>query len=270
MIPCYIVPVYFRSFMSLPLCPCPSGKPYEDCCFKIIGEDGERLYFKGTSFSGTDGIWHPEPNVRLWARVHVTTVDKYRTRGESLATRSRLAAQHHEKFINAWGLFQNAQEKLIEQLLSSGGKGVSFQVDSLDARERWRNFLFNGRTLLDFAGLHTRGILIKQDLGGLNARTFESLLIHLTNEGAPDQLTAKNRLELLKDTIVFFIDVRDKEKAEGNTLLSFPSIFEGELEADGEVSGKTGIKPLLQFIRESSAAIEAVAKELLKIEEVAA
>lgn len=255
--------------MSLPLCPCQSGKPYEECCFKIKGEDGEPLYFKGSSFAGTDDIWHPEPLVRIWARMQVKTVDKYRERGESLATRSRLAAKHHEKFINAWGLFQNAHEKLMEQLLASGGKGVSFQVDSLDARERWRNFLFNGRTLLDFAGLHARGILINQDLGGLNARSFDSLLIHLTNEGAsnPDQLAVKGRLEILKDTIVFFIDVRDKEKAEGNTLLSFPSIFEGQVEADGEVSGKTGTKPLLQFIQESAAAIETLAKELLKIED---
>ena len=63
---------------GLPLCPCGSGKLYEECCYKKKGADGEPLFFKGAFKSSDGNIWHPIPNVRFSAIIVGQSIDKYR------------------------------------------------------------------------------------------------------------------------------------------------------------------------------------------------
>jgi hypothetical protein len=240
---------------GLPLCPCGSGKLYEECCYKKKGADGEPLFFKGAATSSDGKIWHPIPNVRFSVIIGGQAIDKYREYAKELLTKSTLAERHHEDFINSYGLFYQSYEQLLKTFETPSGKGVSFQMDSIEARKYWKEFLFHGRILLDFIGLHSRGALgLNQRIGGLNRQKFESLLTTLKKLGARDKkfLEIKAELEPLKNDIIIFIDFRNKEKESQDTIVEFPAIDdEYGLVKDGKISLKGDTFDMIKFIKNS-------------------
>lgn len=240
---------------GLPLCPCGSGKLYEECCYKKKGVDGEPLFFKGALKSSDGKVWHPIPNVRFAATIVGQAIDKYRDYAKELLAESTLPERHHTDFINSYGLFYLSYEQLLKTLETPSGKGVSFQMDTIEARKHWRDFLFNGRTFLDFIGLRSREALgLNQDIGGLNKNKYELLLTTLENLGAIDKkyLEIKAELEQLRNDIITFIDFRDKEKIQGDTIIEFPAIDdEHGLVKDGKVSLNGDTFDMIKFIKKS-------------------
>jgi hypothetical protein len=238
---------------GLPLCPCGSGQLYEECCYKKKGADGEPLFFKGAFTRSTDKIWHPIPNVRIALIIGGQEVDKYREAAKGLVNKSKLAEKHHKHFINNYGLFCQAYEQLLKSFKPSG-KGASFQMDTIEVRKYWKDFLFNGRILLDFIGLHSREALgLKQDIGGLNEGKFELLLTTLDKLGARDKkyLEIKAELEPLRNDIIIFIDFRNKEKLQ-DTIVEFPAIDdEYGLVKDGKISLNGDTFDMIEFIKKS-------------------
>lgn len=240
---------------GLPLCPCGSGKLYEDCCYKKKGDDGEPLFYKG-AVTSSDGIkWHPIPNVRFQVIVVGEDLDKYRKYAKELLTKSELGGRNHEEFINCYGLFYRSYEELLKVLEKPSGKGASFQTDSIEVRKCWKDFLFQGRILIDFIGLHSREVLgLKKAIGGLNKRTFELLLNTLKELGARNKrfLIIEAQLEAIKNDIVVFIDFRDKEKLPQNTIIDFPAIDdEYGLVKDGKVGFNGETFDMIEFIKKS-------------------
>jgi hypothetical protein len=237
------------------LCPCGSGKLYEECCYKKKGADGEPLFFKGAFTSSEGNIWHPIPNVRFQATIVGQAIDKHRELAKQLLTKSRLSERHHEDFINFFGLFDQSYEQLLKTLETPSGKGVSFQTDTIEARKYWKAFLFNGRILLDFIGLHSREALgLNQKIGGLNKGKFESLLTTLERLGARDRkfLEIKAELEPLRNDIIAFIDFRNKEKLPQDTIVEFPVIdAENGLVKDGKISLNGKTFDMIKFIKKS-------------------
>lgn len=213
------------------------------------------MFFKGAFKSSDGNVWHPIPNVRFAAIVVGKAIDKYRDYAKGLLIRSTLPERHHEDFINSYGLFYQSYEQLLKTLETPGGKGVSFQTDSIEARKYWKEFLFHGRILLDFVGLHSRGVLgLNQDIGGLNKRKFESLLTTLNELGARDKkfLQIKAELEPLRNDIIIFIRFRDKEKLSQDTIVEFPAIDEEYgLIKDGKVSLNGDTFDMIKFIKKS-------------------
>jgi hypothetical protein len=253
---------------DLPLCPCGSGKLYEECCYKKKGAGGKPLFFKG-AFKSNDGkIWHPIPNVRFQLIIGGQEVDKYREAAKELLTKSTLPEKHHEDFINIYGLFYQAYEQLLKSFKPSG-KGASFQMDTIEVREYWKDFLFNGRILLDFIGLHSREALgLNQDIGGLNERKFELLLTTLNRLGARDKgfLEIEAELQPLRNDIITFIGFRDKEKLPQDTIVEFPAIDdEHGLVKDGKVSLNGKTFDMIKFIKKSYESISKLTLILLGI-----
>ena len=239
---------------GLPLCPCGSGKLYEECCYKKKGVDGEPLFFKGASTSSDGKTWHPIPNIRLAATIVGQAIDKYREYAKGLVTKSTLAERHHEAFVNYYGLFYQSYEQLLKTLETPSGKGVSFQTDTIEARRCWKDFLLHGRILLDFIGLHSREALgLNQDIGGLNKKKFKTLLNTLNKLGARDNifLEIKSELELLQNDIIIFIGFRDKEKNQ-DTIVEFPAIDDKYgLVKDGKVNLNGKTFDMINFIKNS-------------------
>ncbi len=252
---------------DLPLCPCGSGKYYEECCYNKIGADGERLFDKGAFFY--DGkTYHPIPNVRFAVIIGGQTIDKYREFAKELVTNSKLAEQHHEAFENYYGLFYQSYEQLLNTLKTPSGKGAAFQTDTIEAREHWKAFLLNGRILLDFIGLHSREALgLNQDIGGLNKRKFKTILDTLDKLRSIDKkfLEIKSELELLKNDIIIFIGFRDKEKNQ-NTIVEFPAIDdEYGVVKDGKVSLNGVTFNMIKFIEISYDSIHKLTLILLGV-----
>jgi len=255
---------------GLPLCPCGSGKLYEECCYKKKGADGEPLFFKGALTSSDGGnTWHPMPNVRFAATIVGQAIDKHRKYAKDLVTKSTLSERHHEKFINSYGLFNQSYEQLLKTLEAPGGEGVSFQMDTIGARRYWRDFLLHGRILLDFIGLHSRGALgLNQKVGGLNKNKFESLLTILEKLGTRDKkfLAIKAELEPLRNDVIIFIRLRDKEKLLQDTIVEFPTIDdEYGLVKDGKVSLNGDTFDMIKFIKKSHESIHKLTLILLGI-----
>lgn len=254
---------------GLPLCPCGSGKLYEECCYKKKGADGERLFFKGALKSSDGNIWHPIPNVRISAIIVGQTIDKYRECAKELLTKSKLAKRHHEDFINYYGLFYQSYEQLLKTFETPSGKGVSFQTDTIEVRKYWKEFLFNGRILLEFIGLHSREVLgLNQDIGGLNEKKFELILSTLENLEARDKKFQKIKAELepLRNDIIIFIRFRDKEKRPQDTIVEFPTIDdEYGLVKDGKVSLNGDTFDMIKFIKKSYESIHKLTLILLGI-----
>ena len=254
---------------GLPLCPCGSGKLYEECCYKKKGADGEPLFFKGAFKSSDGNIWHPIPNVRFSAIIVGQEKDKYREYAKELLTNSNLPRRHHEDFINLYGLFYKSYEQLLKKLGTPSGKGVSFQTDTIEVRELWKDFLFNGRIFLDFIGLHSRETLgLSQGIGGLNEKRFELLLTTLEKLGDRDKKFLDIRAELkpLRNDIILFIGFRDKEKTPQDTIVEFPAIdSDYGLVKDGKVSLNGNNFDMIKFIKKSHESIHKLTLILLSI-----
>jgi hypothetical protein len=241
--------------MTLPKCPCGSGKLYEECCFKKKGPDGEPLFFKG-AWSGNNKVsCHPIPNARFFTIIGTQAIDKYRKFAKNLVIKSKLPEKHHKDFINHYGLFYQTYEQLLDSLIKPGGKGAYFQTDSIEVREHWKNFLFNGRILLDFIGLHCRESLdLNQKIGGLNKDKFNSLLIILEKQGAKDNnfLNIKDKLKPLISNILDFINFRNEEKKPRDTIIEFPAIdSERRIIIDGKINLNGKIFNMMKFINDS-------------------
>jgi len=255
---------------GLPLCPCGSGKLYEECCYKKKGADGEPLFYKGALTSSDGGnTWHPIPNVRFAATIVGHITDKHREYAKDLVTKSKLPERHHDKFINSYGLFYQSFEQLLKACQTPSGKGVSFQMDTIEVRKYWRDYLFNGRILLDFIGLHSRRTLgLNQDIGGLNEKKFKFLLTTLQNLGARDKkfLDIKTELESLRDDIVAFVRFRDEEKKSQDTIIEFP-VFDSEygLVEDGKVGLNKDTFGMIKFAKKSYESIHKLTLILLGI-----
>jgi len=253
---------------GLPLCPCGSGKLYEECCYKKKGPDGEPLFFKGASTSSDGIIFHPIPNVRFAVIIGSQTIDKYREYAKELVTKSKLSELHHEAFVNYYGLFYQSYEQLLKTLETPSGKGAAFQTDTIEARKHWKDLLFNGRILLEFIGLHSREALgLNQDISGLNKRKFKRILDTLDKLGARDKkfLEIKSELELLKNDIIIFIGFRDKEKNR-NTIVEFPAIDdEYGVVKDGKVSLNGVTFDMIKFIKNSYDSIHKLTLILLGV-----
>lgn len=244
--------------MGLALCPCGSGVVYEECCYKINGVDGSPLFFKGAMSGDVDGSWHPLPNVRFAAIIVGEAGDKYRDYAKELVSKSKLAEKHHKDFVNVYGLFYHSYEQLLKGLSENSGKGVSFQMDTIEARANWKQFLLNGRILIDFVGLYSRGALgLNQKIGGLNRKKFASLLTILEKQGGKDKrlLEVKKKLESLGYIILDFIDIRDEEKS-NDTIVKFPTVdYEYGITDEGEIKLKTKSYKMLSFVEYSYNAI---------------
>lgn len=256
--------------MTLPLCPCGSGKFYEECCYKKKGADGEPLFFKGAMTSDDAGVsWHPIPNSRFAAILVGQAVDKYRERAKKLVIKSKLPEKHHNDFINLYGEFYHSYEQLLKSLRVPSGKGVSFQMDTIEARARWKEFLLNGRILLDFIGLHSREALgLDQKIGGLNEKKFDSLLAILDKQDTKDKkfLEMKAKLEPLRNDVINFIDFRNEEKRPKDTIVEFPAIDnEYGLIKDGKVSLNGSTFNMIEFIDKSYKSIYKLTLILLEI-----
>ena len=253
---------------GLPLCPCGSGKLYEECCYKKKGTDGEPIFFKGAFTKTADNIWHPIPNIRFAVIIGGQERDKYRNFAKGLVIRSKLAEKHHENFINNYGLFYQAYEQLLKSFKPSG-KGASFQMDTIEVRKCWKDFLFNGRILLDFIGLHSRVTLgLNQDIGGLNEKKYDLLLTTLENLGARHRelLEIKAELESLRNNIIIFISFRDKEKLPQDTIIKFPAIDnEYGLVKDGKISINGETFNMIEFTKKSYESIYKLTLILLDI-----
>ena len=241
--------------MILPICPCGSGKPYEECCCKKKGPNGKPLFFRGAMSEDTKGNWHPIPNVRLKVILETQAVDKYRDFAKDLVIKSKLPEKHHKDFINNYGLFYQSYEDLMKSLEKTSGEGVSFQTDSIEVRTHWKSFLFKGRVLLDFIGLHSREVLgLNQKIGGLNEKKFNSLLAILEKQGAKDKklLDIKNRLIPLRTNILRFIDFRDEEKKPRDTIKEFPVIdSEYGVVEGGKISLDGANFNMIEFVKNS-------------------
>ncbi len=255
---------------GLPLCPCGSGNFYEECCYKKKGANGEPLFFKG-AFTSSDGgnTWHPIPNIRFSVVIEGQTIDKYREYARDLVSKSTLPQGYHEKFINTYGLFYQSFEQLLKACQTPSGEGVSFQMDTIDVRKCWKEYLLHGRILLNFVGLHSRTTLgLDQDIGGLNKKKFSLLLTTLQKQGARDEkfLDIKAELEPLRDDIVAFIRFRDKEKLPQDTIVDFPVIdSEHGLVKDGKVSVSGDAFDMVKFVKKSHESIHKLTLILLGI-----
>lgn len=256
--------------MELPICPCNSGLPYEECCYKKVGPDGERLFFQGTMFGGENNTWHPRPNTKIFAIISGKSTNKYRDFGKDLASRSKLSNEHHSDFIDIFAMFFSSYERLLTVLQKSQGKGVIFELDTLEARESWKQFLFNGRILLDFLGVYCRGTLgLKEKVEGLSAKKLESLFKVLEKQGRsePKLLQVKAKIEAISPEIIKFIALRDREKIHGDTIIKFPAtnevgtVYDGELQVDGETF------PLIKYSQTAYEDILKLTKILIRIDE---
>jgi hypothetical protein len=255
--------------MILPICPCGSGKIYEECCYKKKDPNGKPLFFRGAMSKDAKGNWHPIPNVRLKVILVTQGIDKYRDFAKDLVIKSKLPEEHHKDFINYYGLFYQSYEQLLESLVKPSGEGVSFQTDSINVRNYWKNFLFNGRVLLDFIGLHCRKSLgLNQKIGGLNKEKFNSLLDILEKQGAKDNkfLDIRNKLTLLMTNILKFIDFRNKEKKPEDTITEFPVIdSEYGVVKDGKISLNGANFNMIEFIKNSYDSIHKLTLILLGV-----
>jgi hypothetical protein len=253
---------------NLPLCPCGSGRLYEECCYKKKGTDGEPLFFKGAVNSNDGKVWHPIPNVRFALIIGGQEIDKYREYAKKLVTKSKLLENHRQDFINHYGLFSQAYEQLLKSFKPSG-KGASFQMDTIEVRKHWKDFLFTGRILLDFIGLHSREVLgLNLDVGGLNKKKFELLLNTIKKLGTRDTrfLEIKVKLETLKNDIIVFIGFRDKEKLPQDTIVEFPTIdYEYGLIKDGKISLNDENFSMIGFIKKSYESIHKLTLILLGV-----
>jgi hypothetical protein len=252
----------------LPLCPCGSGKLYEECCYKKTGNDGQPLFFKGAITSNDGGIsWHPIPNVALKAVIVGRDINPHRDRATGLLKGSKLGVKHHQQFIDLYANFHKAYVQLLDSIFTPRGTNVSFQIDTTEGRKLWADFLYHGRILLDFVGLHSRENLnLKRDIGGLNAKKFDLIVSTLGDLATYNAQynEAKAQLQIIRQDIIDFIELRNREKITHDTILSFPAIdSQGNIVIEGKIRLGSKIFEMVSFVKKSLDFIDKLVSILL-------
>lgn len=134
--------------------------------------------------------------------------------------------------------FVSAYDELNTYLHTSKGN-VPVSEDSIELKNKWHSYLFNGRELLDELGkvIHI-SFDLKQNVAGLNKKKIESLKKNVTQamrkkDGLAPLLEVINEFEL---TILEFIALRNFEKTNGNSIVEPPMISENGFPSGGSLN----------------------------------
>jgi hypothetical protein len=217
---------------QFPKCPCGSEKPYEECCYLIVNSAGNHKYHNGAS-SFSNGQWHPLPLVRFAAILGVKENDRIEERSRTLLQNVKLDSQKKEKIIIELTIFEKSFLDLIGELQSKTAKNISVITESIEIRKLWRNYLINGRELLNKTGYYSNVVLkLKNELGGLNKKSIKHLIDQLTDD------KPKNFLKKNEKLLIDFITIRDIEKSNHSTVSEFPIVSpEGKI-IGGKIGGR--------------------------------
>ncbi|MFC1615541.1 SEC-C domain-containing protein [Patescibacteria group bacterium] len=227
--------------MELEKCPCESGNPYKDCCFQKFDEKGNRLYDTGHRRGDSEGNWYPVPNTGIICSCGLKTHDPFREHAEKIVKLSKLDEKYHQEFVNTFGLFLCAYKHFIDEIQSVPIEGcISVRADTIAVRKEWGTFLWSGRILIDFLGIHVQETLaLKEPLAKtFNAEAIESLIKNFKKEARkrPELSQLADNIREILPAIKDFIDVRNYEKAvRGGTIIEFPSVHQKGVVEDGEV-----------------------------------
>jgi hypothetical protein len=248
----------------LPLCPCESGKLYEECCYTIQLPDGSRRFFDGLmTRESDDKPWHPFPNARLQAVLIGEMLDEFRQTAMAFSRSTKLSEPHRKTLADRLAGFLRAYADLKEYLAKPQARGVSMSMTSTELTGLWWQYISTARTLLDFVGYRSRSALqLKSDISGLSRKKLPELRRALSRD--PQLAGVLSKVDLLAPTLLDLIDVRDREKVEGGTILEAPSISP-EGKSWGGVVKVSKLKDVdfCQFLDESYAATVEFARVIL-------
>ena len=160
----------------LPLCPCQSGKLYEECCWNRIDITGKRKYERGLLTQDAQGVWHPIPNASLQMVVGGSSIDEHSKYGLGLTQDLKLSENQRSKLSKNLSIFHRAYSGLLNYLQTPQGTNVSFCFDSTGLRGLWRAYLMDGRILLDLIGHYSNLLLnFEKKIGGLNKKKIKTM-----------------------------------------------------------------------------------------------
>lgn len=133
---------------------------------------------------------------------------------------------------------------------------ISVKIDGPEIRNLWHSYLITGRELFDDVGSVTHICFgMSEKVSGLNEKKFGSWFKNI--EKAKPKVSGLDQLEkhLKKhqEVIVQFIDLRNRDKERGDTLVEPPYINPDGNPSDGRISSHSHSSELnmVDFIKES-------------------
>jgi hypothetical protein len=185
---------------------------------------------------GDDGEWIKRPG-RLKVAFHTKSITKSDQVAEEIVRNCRLGSNLKSKIISSVAKFDNAYMLLNDYLHVSKGN-IPVAEDSIELKNKWHSYLFKGRELIDEIGSVVNVCFgLNQKITGLNEKKFSSLrniVIQAMRKkeglGVLLQIIDEN-----KDDIIEFINLRNREKIKGDTLLKPPMISETGVPSGGKL-----------------------------------
>jgi hypothetical protein len=246
---------------ELPKCPCGSKKPYETCCYLIKLPNGERKYFKGLT-TEVDSVWHPLPNKRLKAVIHLKTINEHTKFAEQWLN-SKLTEKQTVQLRRNLEAFHKSKMALDVLLQQPGANNVSTALRSPELITSWRSYLENTRILLDTLGLFAYTTMgLKQNVGGFSKKKLPNFRQQLESIKKGSALATLNEISPI---LLDLIELRNFEKVTGSTILEPPIISPEGIPAGGKLHCENKeIEDMIGFIRELNVAMEAFLSLILQ------
>lgn len=183
-----------------------------------------------------DGKWIKKPG-RLKIAFHTISVTKSTQLAEQLVVNQRLKPHQRKTVVSSIAKFDEAYEKL-NQLLHTPKGNIPIAEDSVELRNLWHSYLFKGRELLDVIG----GVFhicfdLNQKTTGLNKKKLESIK-NIVLQAMRKKQGLDSLIKLIDESKIFisdFIELRNREKANGDTLMEAPMVSETGVPTGGKV-----------------------------------
>ena len=210
-----------------------------------------------------DGGWDKRPG-RFKMTMHIKPFSTAEKKAKTLVSHPNIGAHYKMVLVKRLCEFITAYDALYKYLHTSHGN-IPVVCDSPELHNMWHIYLFKGRELIDAVGSKIHICFgLNQKIIGLNKKKYESTkkIVIQAMQKKPELQGLLETLSEYEKLIIEFIELRNEEKSNNNTLTKPPIISENGIPTAGSITNIE--KTFVEYFEYSYLNILAFTKSIVK------
>lgn len=213
--------------------------------------------------NNNSGGWDKRPG-RLEMAMSIKPFSTAEIKAKTIVSHPKIGAHYKRGLVKRLCEFITAYDSLYKYLHTNHGN-IPVVCDSPELHNFWHIYLFKGRELIDAVG-NTIHICfgLNQKTKGLNKKKFESTkkVVIQAIQKKPELQSLLDILSQYEKLIIEFIELRNEEKSNNNTLNKPPIISENGIPTAGSIINIE--KTFVEYFEYSYLNILAFTKSIVK------